>query len=90
MNPVNTPQQPYRRFIWVAALILLVLHQDIWFWDSHRPMVFGFLPIGLAYHAAFSLMAAVIWALAIRFAWPYELEAMAAEDPEDSGDGRQA
>ena len=34
----------------IAALYLL--HQDVWFWRTARPLVFGFLPIGLAYHAA--------------------------------------
>ena len=37
----------------VAALLvaaLYALHQDIWFWREARPLVFGFLPIGLFYH----------------------------------------
>ncbi len=39
----------------VAAVVLLyVLHQDFWFWREARPLVFGFLPIGLFYHAAFT------------------------------------
>ena len=37
----------------VAALY--VLHQDFWFWRDARPLVFGFLPIGLFYHAAFTV-----------------------------------
>ena len=40
----------------VAALALLyLLHQDFWFWREARPMVFGFLPIGLFYHAAYTI-----------------------------------
>ena len=38
-------------------------------------LLFGFLPIGLAYHALFSVACGVVWALAVRFAWPAELEA---------------
>ena len=56
----------------VAALYLL--HQDLWFWRSARPLVFGFLPVGLAYHAAYCIAAAALmWALT-RFAWPRHLE----------------
>ena len=56
----------------VAALYLL--HQDYWFWDSARPLVFGFLPIGLFYHAVYSLAVAVLmWAL-VHYAWPAHLE----------------
>lgn len=58
----------------VAVAALYVLHQDIWFWRTARPLVFGFLPIGLAYHAAYCLAAALLmWALT-RFAWPSHLE----------------
>ena len=34
-------------FVFIA---LAVLHQDIWNWDNSN-LVFGFLPVGLAYHA---------------------------------------
>lgn len=58
----------------VLILGLYLLHQDFWFWDRARPLVFGFLPIGLAYHAAYCLTVAVLmWALT-RFAWPSHLE----------------
>ena len=63
-----------------AVAALYFLHQDIWFWDQARPLVFGFLPIGFFYHAVYSLAAAALmWAL-IRLAWPAHLEA-AAEAP---------
>ncbi len=43
------------RFI-LACIVIAVyfLHQDVWFWQAARPLVFGFLPVGLAYHAAYS------------------------------------
>jgi Protein of unknown function (DUF3311) len=59
----------------VAAIAALyVLHQDIWFWRSARPLVLGFLPVGLAYHGAYCIAASVMmWALT-RLAWPSHLE----------------
>jgi hypothetical protein len=46
----------------VAALYLL--HQDLWFWRSARPLAFGFLPPGLAYHALYCVAAALLmWGL---------------------------
>ena len=61
----------------LAALVvaLYLLHQDVWFWNAARPLVFGFLPVGLFYHAVYSLVVAgLMWAL-VRFAWPAHLEA---------------
>jgi len=67
-----------KRFLIIAAIILAVLHQDFWNWDNGT-LVFGFMPVGLAYHACYSLLAAGLWALAVRFAWPHRLEAWAEE-----------
>ncbi len=63
------------RSVAVAAVVLLyVLHQDFWFWREARPLVFGFLPIGLFYHAAFTIVtSAVLWLL-VKVAWPSHLE----------------
>ena len=59
-------------FVLIAAVYLL--HQDYWFWRQARPLVFGFLPIGLAYHGLYCLaVAALMWALT-RFAWPAHLD----------------
>ena len=62
---------------WLLAAVaaaLYVLHQDFWFWNTARPLVFGFLPVGLFYHGAYSLaVAGLMWAL-VRFAWPAHLE----------------
>ena len=58
----------------VATVSLFVLHQDIWLWREARPLVFGFLPVGLAYHGAFCVAAALLmWALT-RLAWPSHLD----------------
>ena len=63
------------RWFAVSALALLyVLHQDLWFWHDARPLVFGVLPIGLFYHAAYTVAcSAVLWVL-VRTAWPAHLE----------------
>ena len=43
-----------------AALVTLLyaLHQDVWFWREARPLVFGVLPVGLFYHAAYTVLTA--------------------------------
>ncbi len=71
--------------LWVAAV--LALHQDVWLWRD-RTLVFGFLPVGLAYHAAYCLLASLTMALLVRFMWPAELETAAREPAAgDAGGG---
>jgi len=62
----------------LLVIVLYVLHQDFWNW-SDRSLVFGFLPVGLAYHAVFCIAAACMMALLVRFAWPAELERTAPD-----------
>ena len=68
-----------RWLVWLLVLALFILHQDCWFWDD-RTLVFGFMPIGLFYHAVFSVAAAVTWALAVNLSWPDQIEAWADEE----------
>jgi hypothetical protein len=56
------------------VVVVYALHQDFWFWRRARPLVFGFMPIGLFYHAAFSVLAALLMWLLVKFAWPSHLE----------------
>lgn len=58
-----------RRLILALVVLLAVAHQDVWWWDDPTP-VFGVVPIGLAYHATFSVVAALIWLGVTRWAWP--------------------
>ena len=58
----------------VVIVLLYVLHQDIWFWRTARPLVFGFLPVGLAYHGAYCIAAALLMWVLTRVAWPPHLE----------------
>ena len=58
----------------LAVVALYVLHQDVWFWRTPEPLLFGFLPIGLWYHAGFTIaVTALMWTL-VKFAWPADLE----------------
>lgn len=57
----------------IAVLVLYVLHQDFWYWRSAR-LVFGFVPIGLFYQGCFSVAAAFLMWLLVKFAWPHHLE----------------
>ncbi len=72
-----------KKVIWLLVAALFVLHQDYWWWDS-RALVLGFMPIGLFYHACFSLAAGVVWLAAVKFAWPTQVERWADEGQEQS------
>jgi len=54
--------------------VVYVLHQDFWNWKRADPLVFGFLPIGLAYQAGYSILAAAMMAVLVRVIWPKHLE----------------
>lgn len=58
----------------VAVVALYALHQDFWNWRTAHPLVFGFVPIGLFYHGCFSVAAALLMWLLVKFAWPGHLE----------------
>ena len=66
----------------LATLAVYLLHQDFWFWKEARPLVFGFLPIGLFYHAAYCVLASLLLWLLVRHAWPTELERAVEHDLE--------
>lgn len=60
--------------------VFVVLHHDVWNWDN-KALWFGFLPAGLGYHAAFSVIVGIFWYLVSRFAWPHATEAWAEKGP---------
>ncbi|MDD5261306.1 MAG: DUF3311 domain-containing protein [Methylacidiphilales bacterium] len=66
-------------FLLIAAVY--VLHQDFWNWRASYPLLFGFLPIGLAYHAAYSILAAIMMAILVKAAWPKHLEDIDGDEP---------
>lgn len=61
---------------WLLALLVIfvyLIHQDYWNWHD-KTLVFGFLPIGLAYHALYSVIAAIMMWILVKFAWPQQIE----------------
>jgi hypothetical protein len=61
------------KIFWILFLALLFLHQDFWNWSSEE-MVLGGVPIGLFYHALFSLACSGLGAWAVLRAWPSDWE----------------
>ena len=59
--------------LWILIAILIVAHQDFWNWNDST-LVFGFIPIGLAYHMAISMAAGIVWFLMCNLAWPKHLD----------------
>ena len=53
---------------------LYVLHQDFWFWRRVSPLVLGFIPVGLFYHACYTVVTALVMWLLVKLAWPSHLE----------------
>lgn len=72
------------RLVWVGFAVLFVLHHDFWFWND-TTLVFGFLPIGLAWHAGYSIAAGGLWLWAVQSAWPRMVDEV-AEQYRDSQD----
>ncbi|HEX6624541.1 MAG TPA: hypothetical protein VF064_12580 [Pyrinomonadaceae bacterium] len=61
----------------LAVATLYVLHQDVWNWRVARVngyMPLGAVPLGLFYHACFSVAASLVMWLLVKFAWPSHLE----------------
>ena len=71
-----TRSQSRSKGYWIIGFLvflLLVLHQDVWFWEDNR-LVMAFLPIGLFWHLCLSIAASLTWALATVIAWPADEE----------------
>jgi hypothetical protein len=58
----------------LVVVAMYALHQDFWFWRDARPLVFGVLPIGLAYHAAYTIAVCAMLAWLVRRHWPAHLD----------------
>ncbi|MDA7916190.1 DUF3311 domain-containing protein [Verrucomicrobia bacterium] len=67
---MSKPSKKASTLVWAGVVLLIILHQDFWFWDTHKPLLFGFVPVALWYHALISLGAGIIWALANKYCWP--------------------
>jgi hypothetical protein len=64
----------------LMIVAVYVLHQDNWNWKD-GDLVFGILPVGLAYHVGYSLLATAMMAILVKCAWPEHLESSAPEKP---------
>ncbi len=62
----------------VAGMILAlaVLHHDFWWWDD-ASLVLGWIPIGLAWHVFYAILASATWAVIVTCTGP-------TDAPEDS------
>ena len=58
----------------VVVAALYAFHQDTWFWLEARPLVFGILPVGLFYHAAFTMVTPLALLGLVRLIWPSHLD----------------
>ena len=88
-GPVVSTEKQMKRILLVAAVAALyVLHQDIWNWRTPYPLVFGFVPIGLFYHACFAAAASLLMWLLVTFAWPAHLEREAEGAEKKGGEAR--
>ncbi len=61
-----------RYAVYGLLLLLYALHTDLWLWNDPR-RVLG-LPVGITYHLLWTFVVAGAYALAIRYAWPEDLE----------------
>ena len=62
----------------LLVMVLYLLHQDVWFWRTARPLVFGIFPIGLFYHAVYMLVTALVLWVLVKTCWPSHLDDGAA------------
>jgi hypothetical protein len=63
-----------RLLLTLVVIALYISHQDIWNWRTPYPLVFGFVPIGLFYHACFTVACALVMWMLVTYAWPAHLE----------------
>ena len=72
---------------WFLFILLLILHQDFWNWSSEGIIFLG-MPIGLFYHAVFSVACSILGAWAVLRVWPVKWEKY-AEGLENSSDSAE-
>ena len=58
-----------RRWLYPLLVVAFLVRIDVWFWDD--PSLFLGLPIGLTYHALYTLLLIALLAALVRFAWPF-------------------
>jgi len=69
------------KIVVIGLIVLLaIVHHDFWWWDAKEPLVFGFIPIGLAWHAFISIAAGIVGAIAVKYCWPEHLDEEHADE----------
>jgi hypothetical protein len=89
--PATGPHRFARTLALLALVVgVYVLHQDFWNWQRIEPLLFGFIPAGLAYHVAYSIGAALMMAVLVKFAWPAHFEIYEQQEPEATDRHRES
>jgi hypothetical protein len=80
----TTPGWKLYAVVWI---VMMAVHQDFWNWRD-ATLVFGLVPVGLAYQVAYSLLASLVMVFLVRRAWPRHLEELEHETPGATGRAR--
>jgi hypothetical protein len=80
-NPDTKQRKKMPLPLFLLIVAVYAAHQDFWTWHKADPLVFGFLPIGLAYHAGYAIACAVLMAILVKTAWPKHLETNETDSP---------
>ena len=75
-----------KQVIWILVAALIIAHHDFWNWEDGQ-ILFGFMPIGLAYQVGISIAAALVWAFACAVAWPQGVDEFEDSLPAESPKG---
>jgi len=81
--------QMKRALLVTIFLAFYVLHQDTWFWRTASPLAFGFIPVGLFYHACYTVAASLLMWVLVKHAWPSHLEEEIEHSLSERGDSRE-
>ena len=65
--------KPKNALLTLMVASVFVLHQDTWNW-TNKTLLFGMMPIGLAYHAGYALLCVATMFILVRSAWPKGLD----------------
>jgi hypothetical protein len=66
---------------WIALLAPAVLMFDFWNWSDARPLLFGWMPVGLWWPALITIFTVPLYWLAFKLVWPDdEPESAAVEE----------
>jgi hypothetical protein len=80
----TSPGWMFYTAIWIA---MMAVHQDFWNWRD-ATLLLGLVPVGLAYHVGYSVLAMLVMVFLVRRAWPRQLEELERGDAGAPGDGR--